>query len=458
MPQETRISGPVRQLIGVLVVSVVYCSWVLAIGLRPVFGLPVWALPESLRAIFNIVAWFLAPVMAHALWRVVCRRPQNGAAEAVKRMERVPGASPEWFWSIDREGIFTSSSPACAGLLGYTPDELVGRTCRGVIEDHDLAAAVENLEALNGRERCRAALIAACRHRDGSTVWVETIGSLRRDRIGGIAGFDGTSRLLGQGSLGLIAAEGTRQRVEALLAKRLLITALRPIRLLATGEVVGVEGLTRFVSERSQTPDLWFADAESVGLGIELELLAAQTTLAAAEELPKQLYVAINLSPAACCDPRAKDVLLRTGLPADRIVLELTEHAAVSDYAVLTAAIAAIRGTGVRIAVDDAGAGFSSLRHILELRPDFIKLDRAIIAGVNTDTHKQALVGALAGFAARTGTRIVAEGIEDALEATALRSAGIHAGQGYFLGRPTTQPLDWAAWHPDRLITEQRQR
>lgn len=263
---------------------------------------------------------------------------------------------------------------------------------------------------------------------------------------------------MGQGSRELIAAEGTRERVEELLAERSLITAFQPTRLLATGEVVGAEGLTRFVSERSQSPDLWFADAESVGLGIDLELLAARTALTAAAELPDHLYVAVNLSPAACLDPRAQELLLSSALPAGRIVLELTEHAAVSDYAVLTAAIATIRSTGVRIAVDDAGAGFASLRHVLELKPDILKLDRAIIAGISTDAHKQALGGALAGFAAQTGTRIVAEGIENADEVTALRRLGINAGQGYVLGRPTIQPRDWAAWRSGPLITEQHQR
>jgi PAS domain S-box-containing protein len=458
MSRPQRMPGQGRRLLCVLVVGGFYFSCILAIDLGPVFGLSAWALPDSLRTTFTVVALLLAPVVAYSLWSVVRRRPQNGAEEAVRRIEAVLEASPEWFWSIDAAGIFTYSSPACTGLLGYTPGELVGRPCRGVIEDHDLAAAAKKLETLNGRERCWAGLIAACRHRDGSTVWVETIGGPRRDGSGGIAGFDGTSRLLGQGGLVLIAAESARERVEKVLAQRLLITAFQPIRPLATGEVIGVEALTRFISERSQTPDLWFADAETAGLGIELELLAARTALTAAEELPEHLYVAVNLSPAACLDPRTQDLLLRAGLPAARIVLELTEHAAVSDYTVLSAAIATIRGTGVRIAVDDAGAGFASLRHILELKPDFIKLDRAIIAGIGTDAHKQALVGALAGFAARTGTRIIAEGIEDAEELAALRGAGIHAGQGYYLGRPTIQPQDWASWQPGPLITEQHQR
>jgi EAL domain-containing protein (putative c-di-GMP-specific phosphodiesterase class I) len=127
---------------------------------------------------------------------------------------------------------------------------------------------------------------------------------------------------------------------------------------------------------------------------------------------------------------------LLSGLPAERIVLEITEHAHVEDYDALLCALEPLRKNGVRLAVDDAGAGYSGLQHILQIRPDFIKLDMALTRHIDLDPARRALASALVAFARDTGSRIIAEGVETASELNTLRGIGIEKAQGYFLGRP----------------------
>ena len=121
--------------------------------------------------------------------------------------------------------------------------------------------------------------------------------------------------------------------------------------------------------------------------------------------------------------------------PGRRLVLEITEHSVIADYPVFLEAVAAL-GFPVDLAVDDAGAGFASLRHILELRPALVKLDRSLVAGLETDKVRQAMIVGLRHFSRATGCRLVAEGIETEAELAALRDLDIHLGQGYLLGRP----------------------
>lgn len=117
-------------------------------------------------------------------------------------------------------------------------------------------------------------------------------------------------------------------------------------------------------------------------------------------------------------------------------MLEITEHAHVEDYNCLLQAIEPLRARGVRLAVDDAGAGYSSLQHILQLQPDLIKLDIGLTRSIDLDPARRALASALVSFARETGSHIIAEGVETASELAALRSIGVDKAQGYFLGRP----------------------
>ena len=208
--------------------------------------------------------------------------------------------------------------------------------------------------------------------------------------------------------------------------------ALQPIVDLATGNRVGAEALSRFPAEWSKAPDVCFAEAHSVGLGHVLELLALER---AAEHLDLVGgYVAMNVSPATLLTPECGDLLAR--LPAGRVLLELSEHDPVEDYDALHEALAPHRAAGLRLAIDDVGAGFSSLRHIVVTSPDVLKIDRSIVSGLDTDPVLSTLVRSLVEFGHGCDVRVVAEGIETEDEATALRALGVDYGQGWFFGRP----------------------
>lgn len=217
-------------------------------------------------------------------------------------------------------------------------------------------------------------------------------------------------------------------RLGGLFAIRALMTAFQPIRDLATGKVVGVEALTRFVSSPLKSPDQWFREAESVGRGIDLEFLALETALRAAADLPEHLYVGVNLSPRACLDPTLNEVIRRSRMMPGRIVVELTEHSVVASYADLTAALAPLRRAGLRLAIDDACDGFSSLRHIAMLSPEVIKLDRTISAGIDTNPNLRALCAAMVSFATDIGARLVAEGIVTEAQLATVTGLGVHTG------------------------------
>jgi EAL domain-containing protein (putative c-di-GMP-specific phosphodiesterase class I) len=190
-----------------------------------------------------------------------------------------------------------------------------------------------------------------------------------------------------------------------------------------------------------------FAQAAEVGLGVELELLAVRVALLAAEALPKDLYVSVNVSPAAVLAPELTDVLLASRVPLRRVVLEITEHVSVPDYKQLTTRIDELRALGVRLAVDDAGAGFASFRHILRLAPEYIKLDRTLIENISDDPARRALVAAVVLFALEMGSAVVAEGVETLAELRMTQTLGIDSAQGFLLGRPTDDWGTWAEWH-----------
>jgi EAL domain-containing protein (putative c-di-GMP-specific phosphodiesterase class I)/CheY-like chemotaxis protein len=208
----------------------------------------------------------------------------------------------------------------------------------------------------------------------------------------------------------------------------------QPIRALADGRIVGVEALARFRGPPRRGPSRWFEEATEVGLRRELELAAAAKALAGLEGLPKELYLSVNVSPQTLGGAAFRR--LCASVDSERVVIEVTEHAPIENYERLKQALAQIRALGVRLAIDDAGAGFASLRHILRLDPDFIKLDGSLIAGIEDDVSKQALATGLISFADKIGATIVAEGIERFEEVVALRALGVHYGQGFYLGRP----------------------
>jgi EAL domain-containing protein (putative c-di-GMP-specific phosphodiesterase class I)/DNA-binding NarL/FixJ family response regulator len=208
----------------------------------------------------------------------------------------------------------------------------------------------------------------------------------------------------------------------------------QPIFDLEASRVVGVEALARFSLEPNRPPNEWFAAAAGVGLSTRLEFNALSRAIAARPQLPAGMFLAVNLSPMAVMSRQLLDAVPKS--VADQLVVELTEHTPVIDYAELSLALAPLRALGAALAIDDAGAGFASLRHILELAPQFIKLDISITQKIEHDRAALAMAVALTSFAGAIDAKIVAEGIETENELSAVRSLGIQLGQGYHLGRP----------------------
>jgi EAL domain-containing protein (putative c-di-GMP-specific phosphodiesterase class I) len=224
---------------------------------------------------------------------------------------------------------------------------------------------------------------------------------------------------------------------------------LQPIVDLVTGRAVAAEGLTRFTATSPVCPEgrnaaQWFDDAARLGVHDDLELAAAVSVLDLLDDgVPADVAVCVNLSPRAIVSGRLPELLGER--PLDRVVLEMTEHAVVDDYAELATALDPYRAQGLLLAVDDAGAGYASLRHVLAVGPDLIKIDMALVRGADSDVARRTLLTALADFAEATSCRLVAEGVETEGELRAVASCGVHLGQGYLLGRPERAP-SWSGY------------
>ena len=242
--------------------------------------------------------------------------------------------------------------------------------------------------------------------------------------------------LLGPRLAGQAGIDRRRAAVRAIIDAAAFMPTFQPICTLTDRRTIGYEALTRFADMRR--PDLQFAEARAVGLGIDLELATLARALGAATALPRGMVLHVNASAALLLEGARLSALLN-GREARDLVVEVTEEDRVDDYAALRRAIARI-GPSVRLGVDDAGAGYASLRHILELAPAVVKLDLSLVRGIDVDPARQALVAGLCRFAKEAGIELVAEGIETEDELAALRRLGVPLGQGYLLGRPEPPP------------------
>jgi EAL domain-containing protein (putative c-di-GMP-specific phosphodiesterase class I) len=238
-------------------------------------------------------------------------------------------------------------------------------------------------------------------------------------------------RRLEQEVMAELRHEQRRAVITAVLATLEPAVVFQPIVDLLSGEPVGYEALARFAAEPYRAPDVWMTEASAVGLGVELELQAIANALALAERLPPGRYLSLNASPSVVMTGRLVELLAGYDRP---IVVEVTEHEEARDG--LVPALDELRLAGHRIALDDGGAGYAGLTRIVELRPDIVKLDRAIITGIDTDIVRQAMVTAGVAFSAVAGGALVAEGVETAAEAATLRKLGVRMAQGYHFGRP----------------------
>ncbi|MCL6568667.1 MAG: EAL domain-containing protein [Meiothermus silvanus] len=224
------------------------------------------------------------------------------------------------------------------------------------------------------------------------------------------------------------------ERVTEVLEAEAFSTVYQPIFHLAEGRILGFEALTRFSATPARSPDVWFNEAAEVGLGERLEMAVVTKALAGLEHLPPELFLSLNVSPAHLLSGAVARVL--EGMPLGRIVLEVTEHVPIPDYSKFAAVLKPLRSQGLRLAVDDAGAGYASFSHILQLDPDLIKLDTTLTRNIDTDRTRRSLAAALIRFAQETGSRIVAEGVETVAERDTLHRLQVDMAQGYLLGHP----------------------
>jgi EAL domain-containing protein (putative c-di-GMP-specific phosphodiesterase class I) len=227
------------------------------------------------------------------------------------------------------------------------------------------------------------------------------------------------------------------ERVQRVIDRRDFRSVYQPIFHLADDRLIGYEALARFRPEPYRTPDVWFDEAGAVGLRTQLELMLLRSALEALPSIAHDVYLSLNVCPSALLDGRVVELLAEQ--PLHRLMLEVTEHTSIVDYSPIGAMLEPLRQRGLRLAVDDAGAGYASFRHILRLKPDVIKLDRSLISNVDSDTDRFAMAAALIRFAEQTGSKIVAEGVETPAELGALRRLHVDNAQGYLLGMP--QPL-----------------
>lgn len=238
---------------------------------------------------------------------------------------------------------------------------------------------------------------------------------------------------------GLVSDLEAAARIEDLVAHSRFAVVFQPIIDLDDGSVRSLEALSRFPGPPDLSPDVWFAEAARVGLGVQLELAAVALALTHFDALQPEVTMAVNASPETVCDPRFTE-LISAGGP-QRLVVELTEHIDVADYEQLRNVLRRLRRAGCRLSVDDTGSGYSSLTRILDLAPDVIKLDLALTHGIDIDPVRRSLASALITFARESGAVIVAEGIETAAEMQTLRELGVQFGQGFLLGRPLPASL-----------------
>lgn len=296
-----------------------------------------------------------------------------------------------------------------------------------------LALASGEMVDLDGR----VGLAVSAGELDADALVAHAAAALRAARQGDRNAFDifaGTAGIGGAraGSMGDRLAAATKEIRAVLADPSQLAIAMQPILDLRTGLVAGYEALARFPASAGRPPDEWFALAHRCGLGPELEALAVANAFANTVR-PGDTYLSVNLSPSALVSHAVWSTLPER---LDDVVIEVTEHELIEQDPALDAALKGLRARGARIAVDDAGSGYSGLQQLTHLRPDLIKLDRSLIKGIDCDGVKAALVNGLVHFAESIGATVCAEGIERIAELTEVSELGITYGQGYVIARP----------------------
>jgi PAS domain S-box-containing protein len=397
--------------------------------------------------VFTLALFIAVGVAAWTRIMRIARRAEQDRDE----LKALSSTSHEWLWQSTPDMVATACSPATGQVLGYYPEELVGRSMFDFLHPDDVPAAREISETARREGTGWHDIELRWQHRHGHLVHLLGSAAPILDPDGAVIGFRGARRPVESGAarVDLIAA---RRRVEGVLEDRNLQMALQPIVDINRNTWVNAEALARFPDGRG--PDMWFAEAQASGLATELELLAIDNAIALLPALPDDVGVSINASPTMILDPRFRHTLSALGPGLQRITVEITEHAAVSAYDDINDALVGLRENGMRLAVDDTGAGYASFTHVLRLRPDSIKLDRTLITDIDTDAARRAFVTAVVLLALELGASVTAEGVETGAELDTLRSLGVDQAQGYHLARPTQSPATWRSWPLRRWLND----
>jgi PAS domain S-box-containing protein len=341
------------------------------------------------------------------------------------------------------DGTYRYASAAARDLLGYEPEELIGTSAYDYFHPDDVPkVGVARRGALGG---AAFRVIYRLRRKSSEYVWVETTNRIVSDpETDAVVEILGCTRLVEHRepaeAMGDEERDACTRRIESVLANEAIDPVFQPIVELDSGRTIAYEALSRFPDDQAYAPERWFDDAWRVGLGIPLELLAARIAAAAVlPRLPDKVGLSINASPPTVA---ARGFLQSFGDRGDRVAVEVTEHLRVDDYQDVRLNLAPLRAAGGQVAIDDFGAGYASLQHILKISPEWIKLDISLTERIGRDPIAQALATALVTFAEKIDVCVVAEGIEAADDLAMLRGLGIRYGQGFHLGRP--EPLEKA--------------
>ena len=337
------------------------------------------------------------------------------------------------------DGTYRYASAAARDLLGYEPEELVGTSAYDYFHPDDVPrVGVARRGALGG---AAFRVIYRLRRKDSEYVWAETTSRIVSDpETDSVVEILGCTRLVEHRETAEAMDNEERdactRRIESVLANEAIDPVFQPIIELDSGRTIAYEALSRFRDDQAHAPGRWFDDAWRVGLGIPLELLAARIAAAAAlPRLPDKVGLSINASPPTVA---ARGFLQSFGNRSNRVAVEVTEHLRVDDYEDVRLNLSPLRAAGGQVAIDDFGAGYASLQHILEISPEWIKLDISLTQRIGRDPTAQALATALVTFAEKIGVGVVAEGIEAADDLAMLKGLGIRYGQGFHLGRPAS--------------------
>ncbi|MGF6594028.1 bifunctional diguanylate cyclase/phosphodiesterase [Pseudomonas sp. 2835] len=233
--------------------------------------------------------------------------------------------------------------------------------------------------------------------------------------------------------------------LSTILAQSGLHSLFQPIICLSERRILGYEALSRGPSNSPlHSPINLFAVARQAGRLTELEVACRESACRRFSQQNLEGKLFLNVSPESLLEPqyqsgRTLKMLHELGVPPSRVVIELTEQTPTDDFQLLFNALHHYRDMGFSIALDDLGAGYSSLRLWSELRPDYVKIDRHFIDGIHLDAVKREFVGSILQIARASRAQVIAEGIELAEELKVLTEMGVDLVQGYLLGRPQEQ-------------------